>query len=57
MKTLIMVDLNKFDPQAMADLITELNEKGFYSNGSTVCGVDQREEVVAIIDKHILKKS
>ena len=53
----IMVDLNKFDPQAVADLIVELNDKGFYHNGSIKCEEEQRKEVIAIIDKHILKKS
>lgn len=53
----IMVDLNKFDPQAVADLIVELNNKGFYHNGSIICEEEQRKEVIAIIDKYILKKS
>lgn len=56
MATKIMVDLNKFDPQALANLIVELSEKGFYHNDSIICEEAQRKEVVAIIDKHILKK-
>ena len=57
MATKIMVDLNTFDPQTLADLIEELQAKGFYSNGSIICEEKQRKEVVAILDKHILNKS
>ena len=52
----LAVSLSRLDPETAANLIGELEEKGFYSNGSIVCDDKHGKEVVELLDKYLLNQ-
>ena len=52
----LAVSLSRLNPETAAKLIGELEEKGFYSNGSIACSDEHGKEVIEILDKYLLGK-
>ena len=53
MKSDISINFDRLDPQIAIKLINELEEKGFYLNGSIIYSEEQGKDVRDILDKYL----